>query len=577
MITNRATPATAVYDGSGRKPPAKGPRHGAPMVASRRRLLGWVVLILLGLAGAFSLVHHLSRVDDPAKAQENLVRFLMMAFPLDFPPMADLLRAIGLTLGLTLCGTFLAAVLSVPLAYLGAASTSPGTASRFGARALGVLARAVPDYVMAIALVLLFSIGTLPGAVALGLHSVGMLSRQFADAIEDLDQGPLNALRASGAGRFQQFFTGAVPAVIPAWAASFLHRNDINLRQSVILGYAGVVGLGQDLAYALRSLDYPRAMALTCVLFLLCLLMESLSAALRQRLLGGVPSHTGGSRHRERRVPAAKAGQVRAVSVTTMLRRSWDRDRISTNLWLGSAVLALVTAVVLADFRWRDLIEVWGRIPDFVATAFPPSFGRYGGGDMIDAMGETITIALAATTLSVLLGTVVGALAASNVAPGPVVRWTCRGTLVAVRAVPEIILAITLIVATGLGTQAGVLALGIAGLALLGRFVADSLEDLPRGPQLAVTAVGGSRLQVVAAVTVPLAIPSTVGHVLYLLDHNLRSATLLGIVGGGGMGYYLNDATRIGDYSLVGAILSMVVAAVLVVEGISVLLRWALR
>jgi phosphonate transport system permease protein len=130
---------------------------------------------------------------------------------------------------------------------------------------------------------------------------------------------------------------------------------------------------------------------------------------------------------------------------------------------------------------------------------------------------------------------------------------------------------------TGLGAQAGVLALGVAGLGLLGRFVADSLEDLPRGPQIAVTAAGGSRLQMIGAATLPMAVPATVGHVLYLLDHNLRSATLLGIVGGGGVGFYLNDASRIGDYHVVSAILLMVLATVLVVEGISTMLRWALR
>lgn len=567
-----SSPATALAPRPVRGPATAHDDPGQPQPSPlRRRLLAWLTLGALAAVGVGSLIRHLPSPSDLADAQENVVRFLSLTVPFDFPPAGELLHATVLTLAMTICGTTLAAALSVPLAYFAAGPTAPNAALRITARGLGVLARAVPDYVMAIALVLLFSIGTLPGAVALGLHSVGMLSRQFADAIEDLDPGPLTALRSAGAGRGQQFTAGIVPRAMPAWIASFLHRNDINLRQSVILGYAGVIGLGQDLAFALRSLDYQRAAALTCVLFALCLSMEVVSSLLRKRLLG-----EGHSPHRRR--PASRRPAPAAVAtVASMTRRPWTSDRISTDLWLGGGVALLAAALVLAEFRWIDLIDVWGRLPEFMSSVFPPGFGQYSTQEMLHAMGETITIAFAATTIAVVLSLVIGPLAAANVAPGPVVRWIARAVLVSVRSVPEIIIAIMFIVMTGLGAQAGVLALGIAGLGLLGRFVADSLEDLPRGPQTAVMAAGGSRLQIIGAATLPLAVPALVGHVLYLLDHNLRSATLLGIVGGGGIGFYLNDAGRIGDYHVVSAILLMVLVPVLVVEGISIMLRWALR
>lgn len=574
----------AVVDAGGTT--AGGPRSpveppGSPRPPrSLRRVVAWMTLAVLAVMGVASLLRHLPSGSDLAGGQENVVRFLGRTVPFDFPPLGELVHATTLTLAMTVCGTFLAAALAVPLAWLAATPTTPHPGVRLVARALGVLARAVPDYVMAIALVMLFSVGTLPGAVALGLHSVGMLSRQFADTIEDLDPGPLSAVRAAGAGRAQQFVAGVVPRALPSWAASFLHRNDINLRQSVILGYAGVVGLGQDLAFALRALDYQRAAALTVVMFALCLVMEMVSGALRRRLVGQEARRV--RRGRERR-PAASlpattgAGVPTRRSVAESMRRPWTADRIRTDLWLGAAVLTLLLALVLAEFRWIDLIEVWSRLPRFVAEALPPTFGQYSSGEMLGAMGETISIAFAATTLAVLLSVLVAPLAASNVAPGPRVRWLVRTVIVAVRSIPEIILAIVFIVMTGLGSQAGVLALGVAGLGLLGRFLADALEDLERGPQTAVEAAGGSRLQVLGAATVPLAIPATVGHVLYLLDHNLRAATLLGIVGGGGIGFYLNDAGRIGDYDVVAAILLMVLTTVVLVEAVSLVLRWALR
>jgi phosphonate transport system permease protein len=134
-----------------------------------------------------------------------------------------------------------------------------------------------------------------------------------------------------------------------------------------------------------------------------------------------------------------------------------------------------------------------------------------------------------------------------------------------------------LIIITGLGPTAAVIALAFGGVGLLGKLFADSIEEVPGGPQRALTAVGARRLQVYASATVPPSVPAFVGHSFYLFDSNIRAATVLGVVGSGGIGFYLNNAARVSAYNEVLAFVLVIMATVFVVEGLAVWMRKALR
>ncbi|MEV6924316.1 phosphonate ABC transporter, permease protein PhnE [Dactylosporangium sp. NPDC051485] len=493
--------------------------------------------------------------------------FLDRMLPLRFPPMADLFRSIGITLGVVLCGTALSALLSVPIAYVSARNTSPAPWLVPIGRAIGVVARAVPDVVLAMLFVLLFTLGSLPGILAIALHSIGMISKLFADAIEQIDEGPRHAIRATGASRAQEFWSGIFPQVLPSWIATTLHRADINLRGSVLLGYAGIIGLGYDLRLSLESLNYHKAMAFALVIFLLCVLFEVISTAIRAQLLGG-----------SARKGRASVGKDRpALSVEAALRRPWTGDRIRSMVSIVAAVAALVGAVVISEAHWLDLFSFYKQVPLLVDRAWPPSIEPRTWSNVFDALTVTLEIAAAATLLSLVASLLVGPLAARNAAPSGAVRAASRLLLLIVRSIPELILAIVLIIISGLGPQAGTIALAFVGIGLLGKLIADSLEETPMGPQLAVRSVGGTRTQVFFSATARLSVPALVGHTLYLFDSNIRSATVLGIVAAGGIGYYLVDATRVSRYDQVTAFVIVLVLAVLVVEAISAIIRRALR
>ncbi|ROP75226.1 phosphonate transport system permease protein [Frigoribacterium sp. PhB107] len=564
----------------------------APVAAPPRRRVspervaaGLTIVALLGL----SVVALRSVEIDPARMLQswsNAERFFGRVGAIEFPPLGELLQLTALTLGLVICGTLLAAVLSVPVAVLAASNTTPGPVWRAAARFVTVLARAVPDVVLAMVFVLLFSLGTLPGILAIGLHSVGMISKLFADAIEQIDEGPRTAVRAAGGTRLQQFSAGVLPQVLPSWVATVLHRNDINLRGSVILGYVGVVGLGMEMSFAFKSLDYGLGLGYALVIFVLCVVMEIVSSSVRAAMLGVAPTGRGLGdrvvrRATRRRTPGASAAVVpdaaAPVSVDSMLRRPWDRTRVRNTSWGAIAAAVVVASVLVCDVAWSDLVTVWSGVPAVAVQFWPPSFGSYETSTMVAAMGETIAIALAATLLTLVASVVIGSLAARNVAPSRGMRSGMRLLLVGIRGVPEVILAIVLIVVTGLGTQAGTLALALGGVGLLGKLIADSFEEVSAGPERALAATGATRLQVYAGATLPQGTRALVGHTFYMLDTNIRAATLLGIVGAGGVGYYLLNASQGSNYGAVTAIVLMILVTVLAVEGLAMWMRKVLR
>lgn len=543
-------------------PPGSIAERAPRRIVSPERVAAALTLVALVGMAVVAVAQSGISITGMVESWDNAERFFARVGPITFPEPAELAYLTALTVGLVLCGTLLAAVISVPVAYLSAANTTPGPGWRAFGRFVGVFTRAVPDVVLAMVFVLMFSLGTLPGILAIGIHSIGMISKLFADAIEQIDEGPRLAIRAAGGSRWQEFTSGILPQVLPSWVATVLHRNDINLRGSVVLGYVGVAGLGLEMSFAFKSLNYSLGIGIAIVMFALCVAMEVVSSAVRKAML------TGGR---------ASSGPLRATTPDAALRRPWTASRVRSTAWGWIAAAVVVGSILICDIQWGDLVTVWAKIPAVAVQFWPPSFGNYDAATMFGAMGQTIGIALAATLLALVVSVVVGSLAARNVAPNGTVRTSMRFLLVVIRGVPEVILAIVLIVITGLGAQAGTLALAFGGIGLAGKLIADSFEEVKAGPERALAATGASRTQVYASATLPQGTPALLGHGFYLLDTNVRAATILGIVGGGGIGYYLLNAGQGSNYQAVTAIVLMLLVTVLVVEGVAMWMRRVFR
>ncbi|MFJ7072107.1 phosphonate ABC transporter, permease protein PhnE [Streptomyces sp. NPDC098781] len=559
--------------------------------APRPRAGGLVALLVMAALTGFACwafadlrINAATLVDSASNAAD----FAGRMFPLDFPPPAELLRLCGQTMAVVVCATLLSVLLSVPVAVLAAGNTTPHPSARFAARGVVVLARAVPDVVLAIVFFRVFGLGALTGVLAMGLHSVGMVGKMYADAIEQIDEGPRTAVRATGAGRLQQLVSGVLPQVLPSLVANALHRLDINLRISVVLGFVGVNGLGFEIAGALNALDYRRGMALALVVLVLCVLVELVSGAIRRALLRGADT---GGRKRGARTRRGTGGRTAPVPAGASLaavpsavgpaaeRRvgpPWNARRVRRTAYAGVTVLALVASVWGAGLAPGQFFGALGNIGGTLGLFWPPQTGGIMP-VLLSDLFDTIKIAFAATLIGAVLALPIGALAARNVAPSPGTAAVFRVVVVLVRGIPELVLAIVFVVITGLGAVAGALALGVGAVGLLGKLVADSLEEVDPGVEAAVRATGAGRWQVFCSATLPQAAPAFVGHVLYQLDVNIRSATLLGIVGAGGIGFDLLNASRVLDFGVVTTVLLMVFATVLAVELLAVWLRRVVR
>lgn len=544
-----------------------------------------VVIVALLVFAAYSLTTLDFSWSSVVSSTQNAIKVFSLMDPISLPGPADLLYLIGLTIGIVVMGTLFASLISVPVAYVAARNTTPSRWLRVLGRAIGVVTRAIPDVVLALAFALAFALGSpLPGILAIGIHSIGMISKLYADAIEQIDDGPRLAIRSTGATKAQEFWAGVVPQVLPSWIATSLHRFDINLRGSAILGYAGVGGLGyaMKVAFADFPTGYGRGLGIAAVIFVLCVALEIVSSTIRLTLLGERPERKGigdrvvraVTRNRTTKARDAAPAARADAGVDGMMRRPWTRSRVRTTTWALAAVAIIVASYFMADI---DFTQVnWNYVLPTIQSFWPPSLGSHTFGEFAQALLVTIQVALGAAVLSFVVSLVFGSLAARNVAPNPRVRGFFRVILVVFRGVPELVLAIFLIMVTGLGNQAGVVALAFGGIGLLGKLIADSLEELPPGPSQALTAVGASRGQRYLAAVWPRALPSLFGNSLYLVDTNIRAATILGIVGGSGIGFYLTNASSVLTlHGQVTTLVAMVVVTVLVVEGLAAWMRRA--
>lgn len=186
------------------------------------------------------------------------------------------------TLAVSALGTLLAALLGAALALPAAGRF--GAAARHVARLLLNMLRAVPELVWAALMVLAAGLGPFAGALALALHTSGVLGRLFAEALENVPPGPERALAEAGSGAAAAFAYGALPLLVPQWLSYTLYRWEMNIRMAAVLGFVGAGGLGQMLYFHLSLFQQAQAATVLIVMFGLVVLVDGASAWLRRGL-----------------------------------------------------------------------------------------------------------------------------------------------------------------------------------------------------------------------------------------------------------------------------------------------------
>jgi len=249
----------------------------------RRRRTGLEVAIVLVTVVAASWYVELLNFERLLEGAPDIWSLFLEMLPPDFSSWRDWVKPLIDTLGMSIGGTALALLFSLPLSFCAARNTTPHAVVYQAARAILNLTRAVPELILGIVLVAAVGFGVLPGALALGLHSIGMVGKFFAESIEHADPRPVEAVQSTGASPLQVIMHGYMPQVIPQMADTAFYRWEYNFRASTLLGIVGAGGIGFQLIGALRILQYDEMFAIILVILAMVMIVDGTGAMLRRR------------------------------------------------------------------------------------------------------------------------------------------------------------------------------------------------------------------------------------------------------------------------------------------------------
>lgn len=526
-----------------------------PLARAVRHARAGAWLLVLAIAWRIAEIRP-AKLVDPESTRAALA-FVRGMFPPDVSPVFLRIVALAIadTVAIAVLGTALSVVLAFPLGYLATPTlfrrgvlldSEPRSVGRLagawlssGVRGLLRLLRAVPDVVWGVVFVVAIGLGPLAATLALGVSYAGVLGRVYADVFEAVDPRPIEALHAAGATRFGAFVFGVWPQALRLTVAYTLYSFECCVRAASVLGFIGAGGIGHELFVSMRLFDYGQVMTLLGAYLLLVFASEVLSRALRGRYTLVA--------HALARAPAARF-----------------------------AAWALALAAVVASLRevGAFAVDVDGalrRMVGFVRAMWPPDTSPA----FLRSLGLPLLQTVAIGVMGTAFGAVLGAALALPSALGNTTRqggesWPLltvlgaagRAALAVLRSIPEMLWALLCIVAIGLGPFSGTLAVALHTGGVLGKLYGDALEESPSGPVAALRATGANAWACLAWAVLPQSWPAVVSYTLLRFEANLRSATVVGLVGGGGIGLVLYNDIQLAFYDRVGTLIALVYGVV---------------
>ena len=190
----------------------------------------------------------------------------------------------SLSVQIALWGTFIAVFIAVPLGLAAARNIAPGWIVWPVRRVMDLL-RSIPDLVIATLFIVAVGLGPLAGVLALALNTGGVLAKLFSEAVESIDKGPVEGVRATGATPLLEIVWGVIPQVAPLWTSFALYRFESNSRAATVLGLIGAGGIGQLLFEDIQAFKYAEVSAIAIVIVVAVTLIDTLSQIMRKRLL----------------------------------------------------------------------------------------------------------------------------------------------------------------------------------------------------------------------------------------------------------------------------------------------------
>lgn len=487
---------------------------------------------------------------------------------------ADFLRVVGRATLITVVYALLGTVGALALGVVGGLVLSdiawgdrPGrlaTIVRLPLRGILVAIRSIHELIWALLLVSVLGLDPLVAVIAIALPFGAQTAKVFADTLDNTPRGPVAALRAAGARPLPALVYGLLPGALPLVLSYSFYRLECAIRSAVILGVVGVGGLGQELVVSLQSRNWAEVWTLIGAVLILSAIVDFWSTRVRSGLAVASCAEWS-SGHTE---ALAKRGDSRVVAWS-----AWAVPVLVVAAWWWSDV----SVAGLFSDRTRDLA---GRLVDDLV---PPDLPPGGWTVVLDGVLDTVSMAILAMVIAVVITLVVGPLAArprreqDGVGGGPL-RWTAcllaRFVLLVLRSVPPTVWAIVALLAFFPGILPGAVALGLYTGGILARLVAEAWEAVPLRPRSALLAVGVSRPLAGLAATTPASFQHLVTYTLYRFEICVRDTAIVGVVGAAGLGRLLQENLVSFRFP---AVATLLLASFAVAVGAELFGRWVRR
>lgn len=547
---------------------------------------GVVLLLFASLVG--SQFHPASLFDN------NSLSTAADFFETFWPPRSDadflkrLLDATVVTVSIATVATVLAMIVATPFAI---AVTSRLSLSARGRRMQpssrmlrgllrGVLLflRSVPELIWALLFVGVTGLGATAGIMGLLITNVGILAKNYAEIIESGEATVTGHLLDNGNSRTKTLLHATLPQCLPELLSYSIYRWECTLRTSVVLGFVGAGGLGQELLISIRQLASPEVFSIILVFVLLVSAADAISNSLRQQLnqrAGRRADQGGRQKASDAKANVASAKEQYSVPgrLTGLARiRRWSRS------WL--VILAILACFQAVDWQLEQWLRPssFARTGEFIQGFLPPDLSaklwhRLAG----DAL-ETLSMAFAGTALASIVAIALSYLLFSvNLQGSGLVVRLLTSVLhlvqIVLRSVPELVWAMLLIIVAGIGPFTGTLALFLASVGVLSRLYSECLDNQEAEPLENLVANGSPLVMAPLWSTLVQARSQLLSYTLYRWEHNLRAATLMGIVGAGGVGQELYLRLSVFQFDKVAACILVIVVLVALADSISHFLR----
>ena len=571
------------------------------------------------------------------------------------------LEKIGETIALAFLATVMGVVFAVPVSFLAARNLMGGNAVTLAiynvVRAILNVIRSIETLLWAIIFAVWVGLGPFAGTLALWFHTVAALAKLYSEAIESIDHGPIEAVRATGANWTNMIVYAVLPQILPTFTSFTLYRFDINVRLSTVIGLVSDAGLGFLVIQWVRLNRFSAMATAIIAIILVVAVLDYVSGWLRERIIEGRPIITATNpvartairflivagfigafvwSWRVARVDLAElidgAPQGLALAREFAVPELFTQptDTISTSAPLpvpcGSAepdtpagedlTLSIecgepgdplvITGTNLppdttVSIRWAFpdggflriqsgccttdaegnvrlettinpimIVPDGQDVPNRVEIAYENVAGRRQVSETVKTVIElsivTLLMALMATTIGTVFAIPLSFLAARNIMGdsrlGRSVYYGMRTAFNVTRSIEPLILVLIAATWVGAGPFAGVVALGLNNIPNLGKLFSESIEEINTGPVEAVTASGANRFQTLVFSVVPQLVPPFLAFIIYQWDINIRMSTVIGFVGGGGIGQQFRIWVSLNQYAAAGTAIWAIVIMV---------------